>query len=549
LGFVGFDAVNDYKEWQDHEMSLLRLFVELLVNFHIKAKFENSLREAKNLAERKEVEVRSVIDNSPVGIALVSPKGDVIDINQSALTMLAAPSAKHVLKLNIFKDSRLQTSGFNDDFLKCLETKTMVWNENKFTSRWGREAFVKYYLVPIFIDGVIESVLANVEDISNIKETEKKLIALKDKAEESDRLKSAFLANMSHEIRTPMNAICGFSNLLLDSSIADDQKESFVEIININGQQLLSIINDIIDISKIESGQISISNNKFSLNEIFKETETVYAQLAKIRGINFASSLGLPDSESIIVTDEMKLKQIINNIVFNAIKFTEEGKVELGYRLKDEHIEFFVKDSGIGVPLDKYDAIFERFQQVDNASSQSRKGTGLGLAISKAFVEMLGGTIWFKSEVGKGSTFFFTIPYKPGEGKAIKTSPSDDYTYIWKGKTILIAEDDDPNYLYLEQILLPTKAKILWAINGQEAVDICLKSEVDLVLMDLKMPIKSGLEATIELRKHGKKMPIIAQTAYAFSEDKETAIKSGCDYYISKPIERNELLALIDKII
>lgn len=547
LGYVGFDAVKGHKQWSESEISMLRLFTELLVNLQVKSSYEKSLKEAKTLAELKQLEVRGIIDNSPVGIALLSYEGFVIDANQAAVRMLGSPSIEAVINKNIYKSKSLTEYGFIESFEECLSTKAMVSKESKFVSIWGKEIFAKYYLVPIIIGNQVKSVLANVEDITSIKDTEKVLIDLKNKAEESDRLKTAFLANMSHEIRTPMNAICGFSNLLLDGNLSKDQKENFVEIININSMQLLSIINDIIDISKIESGQISLSNVKFNVNELLNEVETVFAAQAKLKGLKFTCQKGLSNSEATISSDEMKVRQILNNLIYNALKFTETGSVEIGYKLNGDYLEFFVKDTGNGIPLDKYEVIFERFQQLENTSNQSRKGTGLGLPISKAFVELLGGKIWLLSEFGSGTTFYFSIPYNPIIEKDEVVETSIDQLYIWKNKTILIAEDDDPNYLYLEQLLVPSKAKILWAINGQEAVDMCLKNKVDLVLMDIKMPIQSGFEATKELRQNGINIPIIAQTAYAFSEDKEKALSSGCDHYISKPIEQFELLNLISQ--
>jgi PAS domain S-box-containing protein len=549
LGYVGFDTVFQQKNWGDSEVSLLKLFAELLVNVKVKAEFEESLKQAKALAEMKQLEVSNIIEHSPVGIVLISPQGNVLNVNKAALGMLGSPSAEATMKLNIINLDILQEIGFVNDFLNAINTKSTVYNEKAYNTIWGKEIFVKYYLVPMVINNRVQSVLANIEDITNIKKFEKELISLKEKAEESDRLKSSFLANMSHEIRTPMNAICGFSNLLLDETIAPEQRQDFVEIININGQQLLSIINDIIDISKIESGQITISRMKFSLNDLFREVETVFASIAKLKGVEFSSFIGLSDRESVIISDEMKIRQILNNLLYNAIKFTEKGRVELGYALKDNMLEFYVMDTGIGIPEGKEKIIFERFQQVDNVSNLSRQGTGLGLPISKAFVEILGGSIWFTSELGVGSTFFYTIPYLLAKSEKEKPVYSEDITFNWEGLTFLIAEDDEPNYLYLQETLKPTNAKLLRAQNGQEVIDICLTEKVNIILMDVKMPIKNGLEATQELRERGILTPVIAQTAYAFSEDKQKALESGCNSYLSKPIDRAELFKTINQLV
>jgi hypothetical protein len=369
----------------------------------------------------------------------------------------------------------------------------------------------------------------------------------KEKAEESDRLKSAFLSNMSHEIRTPMNAICGFSNLLLNKSISDEEKEEFVQIINVNSQQLLNIINDIIDVSKIEAGQVTVSNVDFSLNNLLKDIQLMFRQTVKLKGIQFTVTFGLPNEQGKVISDELKIKQVLSNLIYNAIKFTKKGLIDVGYRLKDGFIEFYVKDTGIGINSDHFKRIFERFQQVENASTESRSGTGLGLPICKAYVELLGGKIWLTSTLGEGSTFFFTIPFIPSENQVHQIDRVEKEGYNWLSKKILIAEDDTTNYMYLRELVGPTRATVFRAKNGKEVIDACTSMNFDLILMDIKMPIMDGLEATKILRSMGNQLPIIAQTAYAFSEDKQNAMESGCNDYISKPIRRDELLWLIAK--
>lgn len=549
LGYVGFDSVKHHKEWSESELSLLRLFAELLVNVQVKTTYEKSLRKAKNLAELKQTEIRNIIDYSPVGIVLIALDGKVIDINQAAVDMLGSPSVELTKNINVLDVNGLQDIGFTSDFKQALHIKSMVYNENKYVSVWGKEIFVKYYLVPIIVDNVVESVLANIEDISEIKAVEQRLVTLKERAEESDRLKSAFLANMSHEIRTPMNAICGFSSLMLDKTLPEDQRSEFAEVISANSQQLLGIINDIIDISKIESGQITLSSIKFSVNDMLDELEVMFSSMAKMRSINFFCHKELPHLQSVIVSDELKIKQILNNVISNAIKFTKEGHVEVGYSLNDGFLVFYVKDTGIGIPEDKHELIFERFQQVEDTTSDSRKGTGLGLPISKAFVEMLGGNIWFTSDFGQGSTFYFSIPYSPVEIIQKEKSTNSSVSYSWPGKTILVAEDDSPNFLFLKHALKSTKVNVIRAKNGEEAIEVCQSQNVDIILMDIKMPVKDGLQATSELRQMGYNMPIIAQTAYAFSEDKQRAIDSGCNYFLSKPIEVKELLSVINRLL
>jgi len=385
------------------------------------------------------------------------------------------------------------------------------------------------------------------ESYQKIKVINEELEEARKIAEENDRLKSAFLANMSHEIRTPMNAICGFSNLLLNKSLGEEEKEEFVHIINVNSQQLLSIINDIIDVSKIEAGQVTISKIDFSLNNLLNDLQLLFRQPVRMKGIHYSTTYGLSNEQSKINSDELKLKQILSNLIYNAIKFTSRGFIEVGYTLKNGFIEFFVRDTGIGIDTRDFKRIFGRFQQVEKATTESRTGTGLGLPICKAYVELLGGKIWLSSTVGEGSVFYFSIPYNSSEAQVYEAARAEGEVYYWHGKTILIAEDDTTNYLYLREVIGITKATISRAKNGEEVLDACSNTHFDLILMDIKMPIMDGVEATKILRSRGNQIPIIAQTAYAFSEDKQKMLNSGFNDYISKPIRKEELLWLMGK--
>jgi PAS domain S-box-containing protein len=415
---------------------------------------------------------------------------------------------------------------------------------------------------PVFDDnGKVQKVIGLANDISESILAEKaieqknneilvqneELKKAKAKAEESDRLKSAFLANMSHEIRTPMNAICGFSKLLQNVS-SEEKRNIYVDIINKNGQQLLGIINDIIDISKIESGQVAVSTNKFSINSLLDEVYTTFFPSASGKGIGFTIAKGLSTPNDIIISDEVKLKQILSNLVFNAVKFTGQGNIEMGYMVDGASLEFFVKDTGIGIPDSASRLIFERFRQVENATLDSRKGVGLGLPISKAYVELLGGKIWCTSDEGKGATFFFTIPYK----SVTIQLPKRDKSFVSSGKidnkNILVVEDDYAGYQFLKQLLMDKGANVIWASNGYKALDLCRDTlKIDLILMDIKLPGIDGLTTTREIRTFLPDVPIIAQTAFAFASDKEKALASGCNDYISKPVDIDLLLEVLTK--
>ena len=400
-------------------------------------------------------------------------------------------------------------------------------------------------------------------DITYQKTVEQELVYAKNKAEESDRLKSAFLANMSHEIRTPMNGILGFAELLKETDLKNEEQKKYIRIIEKSGNRLLNTINDIIDISKIESGQMEISVSSMNINEVNETFYDFFKPDSEKKGLQFVCSNSLPSSEAEILTDKHMLEGILTNLIKNAFKFTDKGIVEFGYTLTEATSEpvlntpgepflrFFVKDTGSGIPGDKLDVIFERFIQADIFDSKALQGTGLGLAISKAYVEMLGGKIWVESKEGEGSVFYFTIPYKtrrlPLSSMNKENLPEGLCLKIKKLK-ILIADDDETSDLLVTEIINEKINDIMHVGTGDYAVDYCRKNPgLDLVLMDVKMPGMNGYEATHRIRQFNKDVVIIAQTAYGLSGDREKAIASGCNDYIAKPINKDELLRIIQQ--
>jgi len=399
-------------------------------------------------------------------------------------------------------------------------------------------------------DEVIE-VLGISRDISEIRQYQQKLEKALEKAEESDRLKSAFLANMSHEIRTPMNGIIGFADLLSDPDLPLEKRTKYAEIININGRHLLSIINDIIDISKIEAGQVSVKEYELDVNVLLEDLFTFFNS-SKFRDskVNVKVKSKLKEEDSIVFIDEVKIKQVLNNLISNALKFTEKGFVEYGCSIveieKKPFLLFVVSDTGLGIAKTDHAGIFDRFQQANYTTNKKYGGTGLGLAISKAYIELMGGKIWIDSDIGKGSKFYFTIPYKQPDSQK-EHDPSINYydfnDFNWNDKTILIVEDEFSNFYFLSEILSLTGAKIIHALNGKESVNICSQHKnIDLILMDIKMPEMNGYEATFLIKKMKPDLPIIAQTAYAFSDDFQKSLEAGCDDYISKPIVKELLI-------
>jgi signal transduction histidine kinase/ActR/RegA family two-component response regulator len=382
-----------------------------------------------------------------------------------------------------------------------------------------------------------------------LKETNKELEKAKIKAEESDQLKSAFLANMSHEIRTPMNGIMGFAELLKEANLSSEEQKDYIEIIEKSGTRLLNIINDIVDISKIEAGQMNVIFSETNIDEQLQYIQTFFKPETQDKGVLLLLKTPLAENITIIETDREKLYAILINLVKNAIKYTLKGIIEFGYEKKGDYIEFFVKDTGIGISKDRHQAIFERFIQADFNDKMARQGAGLGLSIAKAYVELLGGKIWVESELGKGSVFHFTIPcrIKAGDNNSTKINmltPHVDYK-IEKLK-ILVAEDDKISRMLIQKVIQPYSKEIINAQTGVEAVKMCRNNpDLDLILMDIQMPQMNGFEATKEIRKFNKNVIIVAQTAFALEGDREKTIQTGCNDYISKPINKMELSRLV----
>jgi PAS domain S-box-containing protein len=391
--------------------------------------------------------------------------------------------------------------------------------------------------------------LITIWDNSAHLKAEEELRLAKEKAEENDQLKSAFLANMSHEIRTPMNGILGFTALLKEPKLNSKEQKEYLELIEKSGNRMLNIINDIITISKVEAGQMLISKSTFNLNEIIQYLCTFYKMPTQQKGLQLSCKIP-PEIKITIHSDKEKVISILTNLINNAIKYTEKGIIEFGYRQRSsDEIEFFVSDTGIGIPRNKQEVIFERFIQAEMDNKRAYEGAGLGLAISKAFTQMLGGKIWVESDEGIGSTFYFTIPYTlKSHHHTIEenTAKRSEPITTPRSLKILLAEDDEISIILFKRSLQPISKNILTARNGLEALETCRKNpDIDLILMDIKMPEMSGYEATREIRKFNPKVFIIAQTAYALLGEKEKALNAGCNDYITKPIDKELLFKVI----
>jgi PAS domain S-box-containing protein len=455
------------------------------------------------------------------------------------------------LQTSLHADSAEAKSYLEEDRYVISQEKTKIISEQKFTDADGNVRIFQTIKIPFRAKEKDEkSMLGVAIDITEQKTAEIELKKAKNRAEESDKLKTAFLANMSHEIRTPMNAIVGFSELLNDPDLTDDIRKEFIGLINENSKVLLSLIEDIIDVAKIEAEQLKIVDSTCQINLIFNDLRNYYEkQLVKLNktGIKIRLEKEIKDDKFSIISDPLRFRQIMNNLLGNAIKFTEKGFIEFGYKLHNENeILFFIKDSGIGLQPGKMKMIFERFRQGQESSTKEYGGTGLGLTISKRLVELLGGKIWVESVLNEGSIFFFTLPYRPVAGKKAKPfSKKSDKTH-WKNKTILVAEDEQSNFELVKATLFPTNAQVIRAYNGKEAVITCRKNDkIDLVLMDIRMPEMNGYEATRLIKEFRPKLPIISLTAYAMPDDRKKSMDAGCDDYITKPIKPMEF---IDKL-
>lgn len=543
------------------EEQLTRLYFEVthnpiyddenkIIGVAVMAKNITVARKVEEKLKTSEKSYRRLFESAKDGILILDAiSGKILDVNPFITEMLGY-SYRELLGKELWEIGAFNNIAASKNAFIELQTKEYIrFEDMPLETKGGKQINVEFISNVYLVDNK-KVIQCNIRDITDRKIAAGQLITAKNKAEESDRLKTAFLHNVSHEIRTPMNAIVGFSGFLNDPGLIPEKRKEFTDIIIQSSEQLLSIITDIVNIASIEAGQEKIQENEININLICKLINEQFFPKVPDKKVTLSLKTILPDDKALIITDTTKLTQILTNLIGNALKFTQQGYVNFGYTVKDSQLEFYVEDTGIGIPLDMQDVIFNRFRQVETTVSRQFGGSGLGLSISKAYVEMLGGKMWLTSELGKGSVFYFTIPYKKLNPKGLPgIPPINKLNFEFKKtKTLLIAEDEDSNFMLLEILLSDMGINIIRAVNGIEAVEFCKSNpQIDLVLMDIKMPVMDGYEATIRIKEFKPGLPIIAQTAYSSETDKNKALACGCSDFMTKPIKRELLLSKINE--
>ena len=535
----------------------ITLFIIVLLVVIIRIYVKKIIEDKEKLAREKDL-LQCLMDNIPDTICFKDKKCRYIRINRAQADFLGLKSQDEAIGKTDFDfyDNEYAQKAFHEE-QKILASDVPVINKQESIIGSGNQNqwFSTTKISMKDNNGAVNGIISLSRDISDRKEAEEYLKKAKLRAEEADRLKSAFLANMSHEIRTPMNSIIGFTDFLLDVDVNKEDRTKYLQYIKNSGNTLLTLINDIIDIAKIEAGQLNIKHEHVNIRPVLKELFASAKEIKNRLGKNDIEIRLHKDniSDLYIHTDPFRFRQVMSNLIGNAIKFTDEGMIELGYNLtNNQHIDFFVRDTGVGIPRDKIDSIFDRFAQVDFGYTRNKDGAGLGLAISKKLVELLDGQLKVNSVEGEGSVFTLSLPFneeKQVDTNARISSFDTGVEYNWTDRHILVVEDEEVNYRLVQVILEKTGVGVSRAKNGKEAVDFITNPQhkkADLILMDIQMPVMNGYDATRLIREYDNELPIIAITAYTFSKDQDKIVNVGCSDYISKPFTGKDLLKKID---
>jgi PAS domain S-box-containing protein len=492
------------------------------------------------------------VEQSPVSIVITNTSGDIEYVNP-AFVKITGYSLEEVKGRNprILKSGYQSKKFYQHLWATILSGRdwTGVFRNKK---KNGQLFWEETVISPILNDrGEVINFVSIREDITERKKMVEDLIAAKEKAEENDRLKLAFLANMSHEMRTPMNGILGFAEILKEPGLDQHKQLKYLDIIQKSGHRMLDTVNDLIDISKIETGQVKMYITESNLNEQLENLIEFFLPQARQKGLELIWKDPVPKEYVIQKTDRSKIDSILTNLIKNAIKFTDHGKIEVGCKLKADHLEYYVADTGIGIPIHRQETIFNRFEQADIEDAKAFQGSGLGLTISRSYAKMLGGEIRLESDVRSGSTFFFTLPVDAALTGKNKPSGRKQLSMpgvpILKGKKVLIAEDDQYSGDIMLYLLERTGATLIMTRNGLQTIDEFRQSDADLILLDIQLPEMSGFEVLKQIRAEKPQVIVIAQTAYAMVEDIRKFREAGFDDYLIKPIDSNKLYKLLNK--
>ena len=514
---------------------------------------EEKLVIANQRIEKSEQRFRELFERSSDSI-MIAEDGSIIGCNCAAVTMLGFDDKKELIGMSLDDISSQDTNSQNETLRDMLDQSVRLGNhrfEWYYNKKHGETFPVEVLLTTIQNDAGKNIIHVVSRDITERIRNHKELLAAKEKAERSDRMKSIFISNVSHEIRTPMNSIIGFSSLLEKESNKKKVK-MYIDIIINSGNLLLSLIDDIMDLSKIESGNLHIEKTKFDVQELFRELKTQFRLELKNRGKEHISLTISNKNHLTLYADKKRVNQVLNNLILNSIKFTEEGSITYGYT-KDEHkVTFYVKDTGIGIKEEHIPLIFERFHQVNRERLKKQEGTGLGLTISKAIIELLGGRIWIESVFGSGTTVYFTIPIEPPPRNYEEPQFDKDSSYIagsYGEKTVIVVEDNDTNYELLKILLMSNNMKVIRATDYSEFFSIIEETpSFDLILLDLQLPHHSGWEILSWMKENKSDVPVIIQSASVSHDNIEKAKKMGAYDFVTKPINAAELLDKIRSI-
>ncbi|HKJ79134.1 MAG TPA: PAS domain S-box protein, partial [Prolixibacteraceae bacterium] len=515
------------------------------------------LATANKKTKKSEFLFRTMFSEAPLGIALINSlngKIDEVNLKFADIEGRTREELSTIDWMSITHPDDVQEDLDNMALLNAGKIKGFNMKK-RYIKPDGSYVWINLTVTPIFADNQQEPRhLAMIEDITRQVLYEKELIIAKEKAEESDRLKSAFLANMSHEIRTPMNGIMGFTNLLRETDLTGVKLKEYVDIIQKSGKRMLDTVNDLIDIARIETGQVELEMTELKIIEEIKNLQLFFETEARNKGLELKMHTSCQSEGIIVKSDRTKLNSVVSNLIKNAIKYTNKGNIEIGCQMRNSNIELYVKDTGIGIPKKLQKNIFERFVQAEQGHTRDYEGAGLGLSISNSYAEMLGGKIWVESEEGQGSTFYFSLPVYHNSEPNLASDTSNDAqesnrSVAFEKISVLIAEDDDTSRYHLELLLENKTKKMYFAKTGIEAVKLCKENpDIDIILMDIKMPDMDGYESTQKIRSFNKTIPIVAQTAFALEGDREKAFEAGCNGYISKPLDANELLQILSEL-